>query len=408
MGSVGMSGHGAASVSLGPSAVTTSTSGVTAVDVGGVNTCALTTGGGVKCWGDSTYGGIGDGSPAYVNGIFYRPAAVDVSGLSSGVAAISVGDMHVCALLNTGALKCWGGNSRGQIGDGTAGLLNSRLTPVAVSGTVGIRGVIAISAGGAHTCVLMATGGVKCWGENGDGQVGNGRVYVNNNCNYGYAKCEFTPVDVSGLTGVTDTAIAIDTGDNHTCALLSTGGVKCWGANSSGQLGDNTSGTDRLLPANVVTPLTVDTGGPQMLKMNVPIGAADPSVSLAFRRQPPDSVPVAQDGFRLGGFFFSIDAYANGGFLDSLTFQQPVVLTIEYTDADVAGLDEATLGLSYHDDGSGLWAMDGIEVVSRDPAANRIVVAISHLTLFGLVEVGEFSLYFPWVPREGGTPNYLY
>ena len=97
-------------------------------------------------------------------------------------------------------------------------------------------GVSTISAGGSHTCALMASGGVKCWGGNWDGQLGDGTM-----------TSRIIPVDVTGLTSGVE---AISAGHSHTCALMATGGVKCWGFNETGQLGDGTT-MDRTIPVDV-------------------------------------------------------------------------------------------------------------------------------------------------------------
>ena len=216
---------------LPPSAFEPSRSNVPAAGVeqvvGGLgHTCALTTSGGVKCWGDNWEGKLGDGS--IVNS--YTP--VDVVGLTSGVVAISSSHKHTCALTDTGAMKCWGRNWHGELGDGTT---DYRVTPVDVYGLSG--GVKGIAVGGFHTCALLVDGNIKCWGANWHGQVGDD------------SKDErHLPVYVVGLGAP---AIAITAGKYHTCALLETGGVQCWGYNMYGQLGNN-SQVDRPVPQDVV------------------------------------------------------------------------------------------------------------------------------------------------------------
>ena len=215
-----------------PVSVSGLNSGVTNIAAGWGHTCALLADGGVKCWGNNQYWQLGDGTRTN-----YRSTPVGVSGLSSGVGAIAAGDEHTCALLTNGGVKCWGWNSDGQLGDGT---ITSHWTPVDVSGLGG--GVTAIAAGGGHTCALLDGGGVKCWGHNNRGQLGDGTTTNRS-----------TPVAVSGLnSGVAAIAAGGSRLDGaHTCALLDGGGVKCWGWNSDGQLGDGTT-TNRSTPVDVI------------------------------------------------------------------------------------------------------------------------------------------------------------
>ncbi len=200
--------------------------GIAAIRTNGSNTCALSTGGGLRCWGDNGAGQVGDGTNTP------RTLPVFVSGLSSGVSAFQMGSGHVCAIVAGGALKCWGTNIWGQIGDNT---FVDRKAPVDVQGLS--SGIQAAALGIRHSCALTTAGGVKCWGQNTLGQLGD---------NSGVQWREF-PGDVPGLTsGVT----AIAAGRDHTCAITSAGAVKCWGSNAAGQLGDNTT-VQRNTPVDV-------------------------------------------------------------------------------------------------------------------------------------------------------------
>lgn len=201
---------------------------------GGFHTCALNSIGGVKCWGLNRHGMLGDGTNGGDSDNILTP--VDVAGLDSGVLALTANEYHACVLTNAGGVKCWGWNRNGQLGNNAGG--NERVysaTPVDVVGLT--SGVRAISAGGGHTCALMVEGTVKCWGDNSLGQLGDGSK-----------ESHLTPVDVVGLP---DDIQAISTGHSHTCALTSSGGVKCWGNNAQGQVGDNT-GMRRSTPVDVV------------------------------------------------------------------------------------------------------------------------------------------------------------
>jgi len=202
------------------------TSGVAAIAAGGEHTCALTTAGGVKCWGFNGDGELGTGTT--IN----HSTPVNVSGLSTGVSSITIADAHTCAVTTAGGAKCWGENAFGEIGDGS---LTNRLTPVNVSGLT--SGVRAIGGGANHTCAVTTAGGAKCWGKNTEGELGDGTMTQRT-----------TPVDVVGLTSGVG---AVAGGFSHTCALTTAGGLKCWGANFGGALGDGTT-TQRTTPVDVV------------------------------------------------------------------------------------------------------------------------------------------------------------
>lgn len=278
-------------------------SGVKAISAGAQFSCALTAGGGVKCWGVNQYGQLGLGTASYTP----VPEPTDVLGLASGMVAIGAGATHSCALSDTGtvrcagvtanivdgyasgittmslgvdlcvknaggevrcgglrgpsalfptlqgasmlspgswfscavvagAAKCWGYNSDGMLGDGGAGF---SADPVQVSGLT--SGVTAVAVGNVHACALTAAGGVKCWGNNTHSQLGNGKTPD-------VQPWSGVPVDVTGLAAP---AMAITSGNRHSCALLVTGAVQCWGANDLGQLGTTpyySTATPALVP----------------------------------------------------------------------------------------------------------------------------------------------------------------
>jgi len=202
-------------------------SGVAQISVGLWHSCVVTTSGGVKCWGAGENGRLGDGAETV------RRTPVDVVGLQSGVAAVAAGGAHTCALLHTGAVKCWGANNLGALGDGTT--VHERLAPVDVVGLS--AGAVAITAGDSHTCALMLDGSIRCWGYNGNGQLGDGTTSQRN-----------TPVTVQANGKA---FIAVAAGLGHTCALTEQHQVQCWGANGSGKLGDG-SMIDHYTPASVM------------------------------------------------------------------------------------------------------------------------------------------------------------
>ncbi|WP_164013759.1 RCC1 domain-containing protein [Pyxidicoccus trucidator] len=186
--------------------------GTTALAAGGTHSLALDTTGIVRAWGSNAYGQLGGGTSTQ------SASPVQVSGLS-GVTAISAGTHHSLALREDGTVWAWGRNQVGQLGDGTQ---TQRDTPVQVSG---LSGVTAISAGTEHSLALREDGTVWVWGTDGYGQLGNGAEGP---------LWSFTPVPVTGLTGIT----AISAGFGHSLAVRDDGTLWAWGLDGAGQIGD--------------------------------------------------------------------------------------------------------------------------------------------------------------------------
>ncbi|MFN7003541.1 MAG: RCC1 domain-containing protein [Roseinatronobacter sp.] len=199
--------------------------GVRDVAVGANHTCAVAQSGSVWCWGENSGGAIGDGT------LVRRLVPTRVVDLDGPHVAVAVGEGFSCALSESGAVHCWGRNTRGQLGDGTT---SNSVRPVPVRGLQ--SGVQAITAGAGSACAINAQGRVLCWGENSDGQLGDGSTTARSR-----------PVRVQGLGGDVQ---AISAGSRHACALNRNGRAMCWGANRRGQLGDGTY-TRRLVATRV-------------------------------------------------------------------------------------------------------------------------------------------------------------
>jgi len=199
------------------------------VAAGAYHTCALRPAGHVVCWGYNAEGEIGTG---ILNTAPLAPSSV--TGITTAV-AIAAGGYHTCALLVGGTVTCWGKNNDGQLGDAMS-FPTSNATPMTVPG---ITQALAVTAGGAHTCVVLAGGSASCWGLNGDGQLG-----ASSTPSYHTP----TPVTV-GTVGPLTKQIAA--GAYHTCAIVAAdSSVACWGLNRDGQAGQATSGT----PGRVLEP----------------------------------------------------------------------------------------------------------------------------------------------------------
>jgi alpha-tubulin suppressor-like RCC1 family protein len=192
------------------------TSGSAQVSLGGDHSCA-NTGGSVACWGSNTFGQLGDGTTANSTASRVVSSLVDA-------ATITAGTSHTCALKQDTTVVCWGKNTNGQLGNGTT-TLSTTPSPVA-----NLSGVLQLSTGDSHTCAVKnstITGGiggpVVCWGNNGNGQLGDNSTVE-----------RLIPVNVIGLTD----AVAVSAGANHTCAVKADSSVVCWGGNFLNQLGN--------------------------------------------------------------------------------------------------------------------------------------------------------------------------
>jgi len=203
------------------------------------HTCALLNGGGVKCWGFNVYGQLGMGDTIWRgDGPGEMGNSLPTVDLGSGstASAVGAGGFHTCALLNDASVKCWGRNNDGQLGlDNTNDRGNdpNEMGDNLLAINLGTgKAVSVMSVGGEHACALLNDSGVKCWGNNAQGQLGLGDT---NNRGDGPNEMDDNLPAVN--LGMSMTASAIDAGGFHTCALLNDGSIKCWGSNGYGQLG---------------------------------------------------------------------------------------------------------------------------------------------------------------------------
>jgi alpha-tubulin suppressor-like RCC1 family protein len=236
------------------------------------HSCAVVSDGTVNtvwCWGSNVYGELGSvTSPQYKS----VPVKVPFSTASAVVKSVVAGGNHSCALFSDGTVQCWGNNSYGQLGNGKT---TDSDAPVVVladpSNNTALTGVLAISAGFDHNCALLADAAgnriVKCWGYGVDGELGNGIS--------GTGISSSTPVTVilnitakPPLTNVRSISAGGSQGEaqypcEHTCAVLNDNTVNCWGCNKYGQLGNN-SQVNSNLPVTVVS-----TSGQKLLASSV-------------------------------------------------------------------------------------------------------------------------------------------
>jgi cysteine-rich repeat protein len=197
------------------------------MSVGGAHTCALLDTGNIRCWGSNSLGQLGYGN---INNIGDNedPAVAGNVNVGGAVVEVVAGGNHTCALLSNGSVKCWGRNNFGQLGLGnTLDVGDDELPSAAANVNVGGT-VVQIAGGGQHTCALLDTGNVRCWGRSNFGQLGYGNINTIGD--------NETPAS-AGDVNIGGTVVQISAAANHTCALLNTGNVRCWGQSSSGQVG---------------------------------------------------------------------------------------------------------------------------------------------------------------------------
>jgi alpha-tubulin suppressor-like RCC1 family protein len=188
-------------------------------------TCAIQEDDSAWCWGKNDYGQLGNGS------LVNSPVPVAVTDLE-GVSSMTAGSFHTCAADADGSLWCWGRNDRGQLGNGTT---DDSSIPIRVEAIT--ARILAVALGTLHTCALLESGDVMCWGNNEFGQLGNGTT-----------DDSLVPVAVSDFPSP---ARQIASGYEHTCVILEGGEVMCWGHNERGQVGDRTEGNIRSQPVSV-------------------------------------------------------------------------------------------------------------------------------------------------------------
>lgn len=199
------------------------------------HTCAVLTGGAVRCWGVGTTGELGYNNTSNVGD---APASsIMIAGdvpVGMAVKQIAAGRLSTCALLVNGAVRCWGSNGSGQLGyNNTATVGNAPASSIINAGDVPIGGTVTqIVMGDFHTCALLTSGSVRCWGDNGPGQLG-----YNNTTNVGNSAA--ASIINAGDVPLGGRAVRISAGQGFTCAILTTGGVRCWGGNANGELGQN-------------------------------------------------------------------------------------------------------------------------------------------------------------------------
>lgn len=200
---------------------------------GAEHTCALLEDGTVRCWGNAGLGRLGNGNAMENIGDNEPPSvATNVVALGASAVQITAGDVHTCALLDDGSIKCWGEATHGQLGNGDTMEDIGDDETLDMVAPVPLPAAIAIGAGGDHSCAVLASGDVTCWGEAGSGQLGNESTTD-----------VATPTGLAVNLGQDVDVVSVGAGSAHTCARVEGGALICFGLNTRGQLGYG-NGTD--------------------------------------------------------------------------------------------------------------------------------------------------------------------
>lgn len=213
---------------------------ITQIAAGGGETCARLTDGTARCWGVD--GALGNGSKTSWLPVKVLNAAG--TGLQGNIVQISAGKHHTCILIKDGTARCWGRNDSGDLGDGTTKDRSLPVKVLNVAGTAPQTRITQIVASYHHTCARISDGTARCWGGNGDGELGDGTRIDHSR-----------PVKVvNGLgTGPLRGVVQLTAGAHHSCARMADGTARCWGARLAlGDANNSPYPANRLLPAKVM------------------------------------------------------------------------------------------------------------------------------------------------------------